>query len=51
MRDLILDYLQDMEDLREAEEIMKNRDPAKAVSLEEMVARYGMEDFRSGHQG
>ncbi len=43
-RDIIMEYLEDMRDLREAEKIMRNHDPAKVLSLEQMMALYGMED-------
>lgn len=42
---ILLDYLEDMNDLREAEEIMENHNPTEDVSLEEMMARYSVENM------
>jgi predicted DNA-binding protein len=44
VRALILEYLEDLQDFHEAERRMSNFDPAKASTLEEFVACYGMDD-------
>jgi len=39
----ILNYLEDLEDLADAEEIMKDHKPEDAISLDEVVKEYGSE--------
>ncbi|MCK4827956.1 ribbon-helix-helix protein, CopG family [bacterium] len=43
-RQAILEYLEDLEDYYLAEERLKSFREAKAIPLEEIMKRYGMED-------
>ena len=40
----ILNYLEDLEDLADAEDIMKDHKPEDAISLDEVVKKYGLEN-------
>jgi predicted DNA-binding protein len=40
----ILNYLEDLEDLADAEEIVKDHKPGDAISLDEVVKKYGLEN-------
>ena len=43
-RKTFLNYLEDLEDLVEAEEIMKDHKPEDAISLDEIIKKYGLEN-------
>lgn len=43
-QEILLSHLEDLEDIRDVEEIMKSDDPRSNTSLDEMIARYGLED-------
>lgn len=42
-REAIIERIQDLEDYYLAEERMKDYDPAKAIPIEEVMKRYGMD--------
>lgn len=42
-REAIIERIQDLEDYYLAEERMKGYDPAKAIPIEEVMKRYGMD--------
>lgn len=44
LRDVIAEYLQDLLDFQEAERRMAKFNPDTATTLEDMIARHGLED-------
>ena len=44
VREAIVSYMDDLEDYYLAEERMRTYDQAKAIPLEELVKKYGLED-------
>ena len=43
-REALLKFYEDLEDLMDAEEAMKNHKPGEAISLEEVMQKYGLEN-------
>jgi predicted DNA-binding protein len=42
--EILLRYLEDLEDIRDAEEAMRNNNPSANISLDEMIRRHGLEN-------
>jgi predicted DNA-binding protein len=43
-REALLKFYEDLEDLMDAEEAMKNHRPEEAISLEDVIKKYGLEN-------
>lgn len=43
-REALLKFYEDLEDLMDAEEAMRNHKPEDAISLEEVIKKYGLEN-------